>query len=172
MVSEITRPATTDPETQEEISKEISFKGINYTGFIPLLIQSIKEQQEQIITLKSENEFLATEINEIKKKLEILMNGSGNAIKERDVLSSSLEQNNPNPFNESTQINYSIAGNARNALITIRSINGTTLKTYSIEIVSHGNLIIPASTFNAGTYIYDLIVDGIKVDSKKMTILK
>jgi trimeric autotransporter adhesin len=45
------------------------FKGINYTGLISILTQGIKEQQQQIETLKAENKSLELRMQKLEKAL-------------------------------------------------------------------------------------------------------
>ncbi len=47
------------------------YKAVNYTGFIPLLIENIKEQQEEISALKKQNETLNKRLENLEKRFEM-----------------------------------------------------------------------------------------------------
>lgn len=50
------------------IRPPMAYKSINYIGFIPLVVQGINEQQEEMEDLKKENEDLKKEVEELKKQ--------------------------------------------------------------------------------------------------------
>lgn len=83
-----------------------------------------------------------------------------------------LEQNAPNPFNNATLIRYNIPADVQNAQITITDIKGTTLKAIPLNNKGTGQVSIAAGTLMSGTYIYSLVVDGKKIDSKQMVLTK
>jgi hypothetical protein len=86
--------------------------------------------------------------------------------------SSYLEQNKPNPFNETTTINYSLPPKYTNAQMVITDMYGQTVKQLNISERGKGTLKIDASAFSAGTYNYALIVDGSVISSKRMVLTK
>ncbi|MEO6454790.1 MAG: tail fiber domain-containing protein [Ginsengibacter sp.] len=53
----------------EIVSMISGVKMMNYTGLIPVAIQSIKEQQQQILALKNENEALKANIEELRQMI-------------------------------------------------------------------------------------------------------
>ena len=86
-----------------------------------------------------------------------------------------LEQNNPNPFtqSENTVIRYYTPQSSVNVTISITDVQGKLLKTFVITQNGNGQIIIPAQLFAApGTYYYNLIINGIQIDSKKMVLVK
>jgi len=58
------------------------------------------------------------------------------------------------------------------AQIIVTDISGQTLKSIEVNTKSSEQLTITAGTLSAGNYIYSLVVDGKKVDSKQMMITK
>lgn len=85
----------------------------------------------------------------------------------------SLTQNYPNPFNPTTQIKYDVA-KASYVAIKVFDVLGNEVA----QIVS-GNLSagkysadFNASNLATGVYFYSLIVDGQKVDTKKLMLVK
>ncbi|MES2329295.1 MAG: tail fiber domain-containing protein [Bacteroidota bacterium] len=83
-----------------------------------------------------------------------------------------LEQNIPNPFRNATTIRYHLPGAAENAQIVISTVNGQLLKTFHVSEKNAGQLIIGGGELAAGTYIYSLLVNGQRTDSKRMIVTK
>ncbi len=83
-----------------------------------------------------------------------------------------LYQNNPNPFNASTEIKYFIPDTKVNASINVYNFEGRQLMSYSISHYGSSYIVIQAGEFDAGIYIYNLLVDGIEIDSKRMILTK
>ncbi len=84
-----------------------------------------------------------------------------------------LAQNYPNPFNPSTQIKYDIA-KASYVSIKVYDVIGN-----EVAVVFNGNLNagkysadFNASNLATGVYFYSLNVDGQKIDTKKMILIK
>ncbi len=95
---------------------------------------------------------------------------TNNEISEPTPESSYLEQNKPNPFSKSTNINYSLPAKYTNAQIVITDMYGQTMKQINISEKGKGSVNIDASTFSAGTYNYALFVDGRIISSKRMVL--
>ena len=83
----------------------------------------------------------------------------------------SLAQNVPNPFTQNTIISYYLPASIPNAVITIRSMTGTSLQTFNISSAGHGQITVSQGTLAPATYEYDMIVNGKLIDSKKMVII-
>jgi hypothetical protein len=86
----------------------------------------------------------------------------------------SLSQNYPNPFNPSTTIKFSLQ---KASIVTLKLYNaaGSELKTLiDGESLSSGvkSYNFNAGNLSSGVYFYSLIVDGIKIDTKKMMLVK
>lgn len=84
-----------------------------------------------------------------------------------------LSQNYPNPFNPTTQIKYDIA-KASYVSIKVFDVLGN-----EVAAVFNGNLAagkysadFNASNLATGIYFYSLMVDGQKIDTKKMILVK
>jgi len=130
------------------------FLSINYTGIIPLLIQSIKELKTEVDGLKSSG---GTE-----EKSALLTNET----------EAKLYQNAPNPFDSNTTINFEIPESVQNAQLYILNMNGNLLKTLQIHQRGAGDEIINGNEYNAGMYLYSLVCDGKIVDTKQMLLTK
>ncbi|GHT76010.1 hypothetical protein FACS189413_14670 [Bacteroidia bacterium] len=145
-------------------SDEDGLLSVNYIGLIPVLVESIKEQQQQIEELKA----LLTGKNTLR---------SDNSAEETAAIATInseaavLYQNTPNPFTEQTEIRYSIPANTKQAFICIFDMQGAMLK--KIDVTKNSNQItIQGSEFAAGMYLYSLVVDGKEVDTKRMILTK
>jgi hypothetical protein len=176
LVKEQLQPAEYDKEGTKVIRPEVKFDGINYIGFVPMLIASIQEQQktiqdqqETILDLNAENEVLKSRLDKIEQ---IINSQQRTSVSKTALLSTAqLEQNAPNPFNQNTSIKYFLPQNISNAIIKITDAKGRVLKTFSIGS-GKGQLNLQAGQLTAGTYQYSLIVDGKSIDTKKMVVLR
>lgn len=84
-----------------------------------------------------------------------------------------LEQNHPNPFNPSTTIPFTLA-RAGTIEIVITDELGRDVMTTQRRFVGQGEAseTIDASRLTSGTYTYTLRVNGVRIDSKRMTLVK
>ena len=84
-----------------------------------------------------------------------------------------LEQNFPNPFNPTTLIKYDVA-KASNVSIKVFNVLGSEVATLISQDLAPGKYTVDfnASHLATGIYFYSLIVDGAKLDSKKMILVK
>ena len=138
---------------------------LDYNQLLPIAVASIQTQQNMIDSLKFE-----------MANLKLLLNsGNLNGLVNNDYMLSSrnvLNQNSPNPFNESTELKFSIQEqNFRNALIVIFDLNGLLIKAYDIQNSGEGSIKINGNELKAGMYIYTLIVNQKEIDSKRMILL-
>ena len=137
---------------------------INYDGFIPLLIEAIKEQQA--IIEKYETRISALENNGKRNKSTEEI--TGEVIEQYNQ--PYLEQNAPNPFSVSTTINYFIPQGSQKAAIYIYDMQGLQKKAYHIYTKGKSSITISGSELPAGIYFYSLIADGKEVDTKRMIL--
>jgi hypothetical protein len=155
----------------EAVIYDEAFKiyGIDYNSILPLLVESIKEQQLIIESLQSE-------IIELKKNFEsnsITKKSTSSATETSDLKTNSLSvlyQNIPNPFSQSTTIEFSLAENIQKAMICIYDLNGTQLKCISLNLSGYGNITLNGGELKAGMYMYSLIVNGQLIDTKRMVL--
>jgi hypothetical protein len=156
--------------------ESIQYKALNYTGFIPIMIkgmqeqeQKLDEQQQQINNQKKKIEELEQLINEVIKSRPVTNNHS--ALNNSDLKIASLEQNAPNPFSQNTIIHYTLPQNAGRATIDITDINGKLIRSYPASN-TNGRLVIKAGELPSGTYQYSLVMNGKLIETKKMVLLK
>ena len=112
-------------------------------------------------------------------KIELISSNSIDAI----IPSSfSLDQNYPNPFNPVTKINYRLpvetmhASSLQSAEIVVYNSLGqqvwfSPVTRYGMLPVT-GSILFDGSAFNSGVYYYSLVVDGKKIDTKAMILIK
>lgn len=143
---------------------ENGYLSINYIGIIPLLIESIKELNTEVETLKANDSF---DFASKAKSPATSVNSNFS-----DASLSVLYQNNPNPFSSSTQINFYLPPTVQNALLCIYDLQGKQLKQITISERGNGSELISASEFSAGIYLYGLMADGNEVDVKRMILTK
>ncbi|MEO8149543.1 MAG: tail fiber domain-containing protein [Bacteroidia bacterium] len=141
----------------------VSYKGVNYIGFIPLLIESFKEQKQFIDELKNQNNELIARLN----KLEVVQGISNST----QITNASLGQNDPNPFNQITTIHFSLPGDIQNAQLKIYSSSGSEMRATTLSKGST-SITINANALSPGIYVYVLIVDGKTIDSRQMIITR
>jgi len=137
------------------------YYSIDYTALVPVLIEALADQQAQIDALKvilGETKLKSAKSDELTQTT---IDGAGNSI---------LYQNSPNPFTESTRIEYQLQEKVQNAQICIYDLNGSQLRSYPVKPASTGSLIIYGNEFIPGTYIYSLITDGKVIDTKRMVL--
>ncbi|MDQ3021482.1 MAG: YCF48-related protein [Bacteroidota bacterium] len=84
-----------------------------------------------------------------------------------------LSQNYPNPFNPSTNINFRLNSPAH-VKLSVQNILGQEVFKLADEKKEAGlyKIIFEASSLSSGIYFYSLILDDVKVDTKRMVLLK
>src|SRR5690606_36055631 len=134
---------------------------LDYSAFGVLAIKALQEQQQKITALEKEVAALKTALFSISNDKEIQGNN--------DIMNASLEQNQPNPFDQTTIIHYKIPEKA-DAQIMIFDASGKLVKT--MQVTQSGQAQIDAFNLEAGTYIYSLMFNGKVAASKKMVVAK
>jgi hypothetical protein len=147
----------------------VSFKAVNYTGLIPVVIEAIKEQQKlideknmQLSNQQLQIEALQNQLNEIKDMLAASKNNSS-------IQETLLTQNVPNPANGTSTIAYSLPKNKIGS-ITVFDSKGNLIETFNIT--ESGQVVISTLKYQAGTYTYTLQVEGKVIGSRTMIIIK
>jgi hypothetical protein len=160
-------PAEID-DSGKEVTPAMDYKSVNYIALIPILVQAVKEQQEVIDENKEAYESLKKELDMLKAE----NSGVGKLLNDRSpaIATNKLGQNQPNPFNKSTVIEYKLSDKTRQSFICIYNMNGRQLKKIQLENQESGSLTIQSGILEPGMYIYSLIVDNKEEDTKKMII--
>lgn len=130
---------------------------LNYVGLIPVLIEAIKEQQNQIIILN--NKISELEFEDI--------DSDNFSQKNQNYFSS----NYPNPFEIETNIDVYVNKNIKDARIIVYDNNGNTISSQEVkERDVKTKIIVSKKSFTSGIYFYTLITDGVVVGTKKMIV--
>ena len=133
---------------------------INYVEMVPLLVQSIKELKDELAELKG------TSSKKARKQ------SDATAIEDNvsDVDMVRMDQNNPNPFSESTVITLNIPEQTQKASIFIYDMSGKQVQNIAVSERGETNITIYASDLSAGMYIYTLVVDGKVAVTRRMIV--
>ncbi len=84
-----------------------------------------------------------------------------------------LKQNYPNPFNPVTRINYELRiTNYEKAEIVVHNSRGQKVWSSKPLSLNTNHCLFDGSKFNSGIYYYSLVVDGKKIDTKSMVLIK
>jgi hypothetical protein len=156
-----------------------NIKYVDYDGIMPLLLEAIKSldsinTSNMALLVQTNNELNAykNELNLLKSNVQNISsniaNSSGTVVGER----AQLFQNNPNPFNNQTEISYYVPTNSVDSKIVIFDMTGALIKQVPISKLGKGSVILPASNLNAGMYYYTLMINNSEIDTKKMILLR
>jgi hypothetical protein len=131
------------------------YLSVDYIGLIPVIVESIKEQQ-QIINAQSEKIkeleiLLGTDLTE-KPDLRAGTNDDSattlNTVSSEILTSAFLYQNAPNPFQVKTEIRYFLPQEVQSAEIYIFNMKGNLIK--KIPAGNSGRVEIKAADLSAG----------------------
>lgn len=143
------------------------YYSVNYVEIIPLLISAMKEQQEMI---ENQNQKIADLENKITTTA-----STENSDRKSEITiekGTQLLQNIPNPFSESTTINYILPENVNSASVIIFDLQGKQIKKFDLQQRGQGSILVQAGELYAGMFVYTLVVDGKEIASKKMILTK
>ncbi|MBL7931920.1 MAG: T9SS type A sorting domain-containing protein, partial [Bacteroidia bacterium] len=150
-----------------------TFKAVNYTNLIPLLIAGVQEQQEQLKQQAKDNEDLKNlvalqqqQINELTAKASGV-SGINEFSGQNDGFR--MDQNIPNPFGTETVINYNLPKNCNKAIMNVYDLSGKQISSFPLSNQST-SYTIAADKLAAGIYIYSIVIDGKIMDSKRMVV--
>ena len=130
---------------------------VNYTGFIPILVEAIKELQVKIKALENNGQVSL-------RSGEKSVSSYGDNIVGEEYLS----QNAPNPIENSSKINYSLPEGTTSAAISFYSINGAEVKNVLLDVnVRSGSITVTSADFATGLYVYKLIANSVLLGFKK-----
>jgi len=124
------------------------------------LVKAVQELSQRNDEMNSEIGHLKSEIAELKSHV-----FPGNP---STLTGASLEQNIPNPFTQSTAINYTLPQQYKLAKIIVTDKSGKALKEVNISGIGKNTVTVDASALSAGSYQYSLYVDGKLISTKQM----
>ena len=166
-----------NPDQLKQVFPELVYEdkygnvSINYVEMVPLLLQYINELSEEV---KAQRAVLAeytgdkTMMTETNKRMETTATSLADA--ETDILS--LDQNNPNPFSETTSIGVTVPESVKTANIFIYDMSGKEIKRMAIAARGKTRVSVAGSDLTSGMYLYSLIADGKVVSTKRMILAK
>ena len=142
------------------VESQDGFLAINYLEIIPLLIRSVQELNAKVEQYENGNapiqkaQARTTDVTDI------------------DAVVTTLYQNIPNPFTESTVIRCDVAEDVVKADLYIYNMNGEQITEYSVSERGETSVTIDGGSLSAGMYLYALIADGQVIDTKRMILTK
>lgn len=142
------------------VESQDGYLAINYLEIIPLLIRSVQELKAELDATKNSN----TPIYKAQAR-------TTDAIG-IDAIVTTLYQNTPNPFTESTLIRCDVAEEVVKADLYIYNMNGEQIAEYAVTERGETSVTIDGASLNAGMYLYALIADGQVIDTKRMILTK
>lgn len=162
------KAAAVKDDKGNEIRPAHSYKAVNYDGLIPILVAHAQEQQNRIDSLVSalKKEGPHNRSTSDAGAGNTNLNLSNVTLSNSDALV--LDQNQPNPFRESTVIHYNVPEKYNQVKLIFTTEDGRVLKTIEISKKGEGEITVYANDLSNGIYTYSLVVDGSTIDSKKM----
>ena len=103
---------------------------------------------------------------QIKENVQKNITRSNITLSDADALV--LDQNQPNPFNESTLIKFNVPQKYAYAQLIFTTEDGRIIKTVDVSKKGRNELTVYANDLSSGIYHYTLVVDGKTIDTKKM----
>ena len=163
-----------DMKTDEEgnmvpVGKPGDRMGLNYSLFVPILINGVQEQQGQMDDLRGIIADQQEQIEELKRMVAV---GGQKAGASSDVRMPKLYQNNPNPFKEATEIRFYLPETIGQATLYVYDMQGRPALEIAIDARGETSQRIDAGMLESGMYLYALIADGEEVDVKRMILTK
>ncbi|PSR55356.1 hypothetical protein AHMF7605_18505 [Adhaeribacter arboris] len=150
---------------------------VNYSAYGVIAIKAIQEQQQKIAEQEQTNQQQQQLISTLEERIVRLeealnKNASKSTFTSNNRVSSesgsaTLEQNQPNPFGQSTIIRYYLPSGSTGQ-INLYDTNGLLVK--SLKATENGQAIINRNELKAGIYTYNLSVNGKVVAAKKLVV--
>lgn len=142
------------------VESQDGYLAINYLEIIPLLIRSVQELKAELDATKGDD----APVQKAQARNTDVTN--------IDAVVTTLYQNTPNPFTESTLIQCDVAEAVVDADLYIYDMNGKQIDTYPIIERGATSITIEGHSLEAGMYLYALIADGQVIDTKRMILTK
>ncbi len=164
-------------DRKEYLALTYDYFGVASIKAIQEFYAEFSQEIERLDQLEAENRRLQNENRGLHNRLSELEELVQSLIDEKEETPSTLNatgllQNQPNPFNQETRIEYYIPEGARDAELRIIDMQGRLIQTISLEGQGAGTTLLQAGTLASGTYSYSLFVDGKQIDSKKMVLTR
>ncbi|MDR0733116.1 MAG: tail fiber domain-containing protein [Dysgonamonadaceae bacterium] len=162
----------------EEVAKSIGYDfsgvdvdgigvyGLRYAEFVVPLVKAVQELSEQ-------NERLQALVYSLLEKEDApaLKSAYTTGLQEAASKGASLQQNSPNPFNQSTVIRYTLPQNGKSAQLVINNTAGAIVRQIPLQAGTE-SVTIESGALSADIYYYSLYVGNSLIDTKKMILTK
>jgi len=156
--------------TGQLVRTKNEYLGINYVALVPVLIQSIQEQQTEIEELRAEKAELESRLDRIEEHLGLEPQTEDETI----VLTGNqpqLEQNVPNPARDQATISYYLPQDVSRAELRLFDQRGRLLQQTTLNNQAGQRTVqLALQQLPAATYTYSLFVDGQVVASRKLVV--
>jgi len=159
--------------------------GLRYAEFVVPLVKAVQELGEQNDAKDAAIASLQKQVNELtglvykllgkESDPGVLRSGTGEesvtGLPELLADGASLQQNIPNPFNQSTVIRYTLPQTCNSAQIVMTNTAGRIVRQIPVSGSGEaGSITIEAGSLSAGIYYYSLYADNRLIDTKKMLL--
>lgn len=139
---------------------------IDQSQLIALLFMAVKELSQKVDSLEDTRSYIQQRSSMIRESA-----NNASAVLKPTYVGATLYQNTPNPFNERTEIRFSLPDNTQNANICIFDMSGKMLRQIPVTS-SMQSITINGYELAAGMYLYSLVVGGQEIDTKRMILSK
>ena len=143
------------------------YKSVAYANIIPYLVEAMKD-------LQAENKALASKNATMQAQIDALLEGRDGDKGAQGSLGANLPaelyQNVPNPFNQVTEIRFTLPETVREASLLIFDMNGKQLRSIQVNARGMGSVKLAAGDLNSGMYLYTLLADGQEIGTRRMII--
>ena len=187
-VQKVMREVVYDPKDDLVMDEEGNLKarenaeelrlGISYSALIPVVIKAVQEQQAIIVDQQSTIATQADQINQLLATVETLKNtlaaqttGADSDAGQGDLQEEArLIQNSPNPFTESTSVEYFLPETVQQATLYVYNMNGSLISKYVLEDRGLAAYTIQAKSLTPGIYLYSIVADNQELGVKRMIL--
>lgn len=170
LVKEVTCPAKQDT-LGNIISEAVTFKGVNYTELIPILIAGFKEQQTQIQSLQEQINgcCAAGGVSPDAPGMTLGTPDNEQSVTLTNTDKAMLGFASPNPNKGEVYVDYYIPTSEPGICeMLFTDATGRPVQTVRIGSKGNGRLNIDTTSLAAGQYQYTLIVDGNIIATRKI----
>lgn len=148
----------------DSAGRQETYLDYDANAVVYMLVNAVKELNAQFEVKDAQIQQLQEEVANLRSMLA--------GTREPGGMGSYLGQNHPNPFTGSTRIPYSLPDSYSAAQLKVYSLTGQEVYTVALAASGPGEIEIPAQVLSSGAYVYQLIVDGKSVATKKMILAK
>jgi len=162
----------------------IRFTGSDFEGYIGGTWKSLFGTDDQnmslaanLLSIEDGNSVdlspILTDLYNRVSAIEVVVNGccgSNLLVAENTLDEAKLFQNYPNPFDESTIIEFYLPDGYSQAFLEIYSSDGKLVSKMNVGPVGKGQVVIGKGTLAVGNYFYTLMADDQLIGTKQMTI--